>query len=98
MRVGVLGTAGKVGLAMSAAAREAAELQLSAGPVEFVHRFGHRGCHRLHPSRRRHGQIDVYFLASADVAGTQTSLIFEHLRGGSATVGSLSAGDWIAEG
>jgi len=30
MRVGVLGTAGKVGLAVSAAAREAAELQLSA--------------------------------------------------------------------
>jgi len=82
MRVGVLGTAGKVGLAMSAVVREAAELQLSAEPVEIVHRFGHRGCHRLHPSRRRHGLIDVCFLADSDVAGTQTSLIFEHLRGG----------------
>lgn len=30
MRVGVLGTAGKVGLAMSAVVREAAELELSA--------------------------------------------------------------------
>ena len=82
MRVGVLGTAGKVEVAVSAVVREAAELQLSAGPVEFVHRFGHRGCHRLHLSRRRHGEIDVFFLADSDVAGTQTSLIFEHLRGG----------------
>ena len=82
MRVGVLGTAGKVGLAMSAVVCAAAELELSAEPVEIAHRLGHRGCHRLHPSRRRQGQIDVYCLADSDVAGTQTSLIFEHLRGG----------------
>ena len=26
--------------------------------------------------------MDVYFPADSDVVGTQTSLIFEHLRGG----------------
>jgi len=78
MRVAVLGSKGKVGATMVQAVNDA----VAAGGIdprdqlEIVGGVDHPAHLCAHPS----GGAEH---ADADVAGTQTSLIFEHLRGAS---------------